>query len=123
MSHIFYAKKCYYEASAAAGALLFLTSEIVEQRLLADEDFAALALAGTDIANTPLRDQFADGMLGNAPDRFGAFLDREHFHRRCLCLLLGRLVIDELGQKIKDAVDDLLLVSFHFGYLPDFGLI
>ena len=111
------------KASAAAGALLFLTSQIVKQGLLADEDFAALALAGTDIANTPLRNQFADGMLGNAPDRFGAFLDREHFHRRCLCLLLGWLVINELGQKIKDAVDDSLLVSFHFGYLPDFGLI
>ena len=64
MSHIFYAKKCYYEASAAAGALLFLTSEIVEQRLFADKDFAALALAGTNVADTPLRDQFADGMLG-----------------------------------------------------------
>ena len=68
MSHILYAKKCYYEASAAAGALLFLTSEIVEQGLLADEDFPALALAGTDVADTPLRDRFADGMLGNAPD-------------------------------------------------------
>ena len=120
MSHIFYAKKCYYEASAAAGALLFLTSEIVEQGLLADEDFPALALTGTDVANAPLRDQFADGMLGNAPDCFGAFLDREHFHRRCLCLLLGRLVINELGQQIEDAVDDFLLVSFHFGYLPEF---
>ena len=39
------------KASAAAGALLFLTSEIVEQ-----------------------------GLLGDALDRFGAFLDREHFH-------------------------------------------
>ena len=111
------------KASAAAGALLFLTSQIVKQGLLGDQDFAVLALAGTDIADTPLRDQFADGMLGNAPDRFGAFLDREHFHRRCLCLLLGRLVINEFGQKIEDVVDDLLLVSFHFGYLPDFGLI
>ena len=120
MSHIFYAKKCYYEASAAAGALLFLTSEIVEQGLLADEDFPALALTGTDVANAPLRDQFADGMLGNAPDRFGAFLDREHFHRRSFCLRIGRLVINEFGQKIEDAVDDLLLVSFHFGYLPEF---
>ena len=120
MSHIFYAKKCYYEASAEAGALLFLTSQIVKQGLLADEDFAALALAGTNVTDTPLRDQFADGMLGNAPDRFSAFLDREHFHRRCLCLLLGRLVINELGQQIEDTVDDLLLVSFHFGYLPEF---
>ncbi len=108
------------KASAAAGALLFLTSEIVEQGLLADEDFPALALTGTDVANAPLRDQFADGMLGNAPDRFGAFLDREHFHRRSFCLLLGWLVVNELGQKIEDAVDDLLLVSFHFGYLPEF---
>ena len=108
------------KASAAAGALLFLTSEIVEQGLLADEDFPALALTGTDVANAPLRDQFADGVLGNAPDRFGAFLDREHFHRRCLCLLLGRLVINELGQKIEDAVNDFLLVSFHFGYLLNF---
>ena len=111
------------KASAAAGALLFLTSQIVKQGLLADEDFAALALAGTDVADTPLRNQFADGMLGNAPDRFGAFLDREHFHRRCLCLLLGRLVIDQFSQKIEDVVDDLGLLSLHFGYLPDFGLI
>ena len=108
------------KASAAAGALLFLTSEIVKQGLLGDQDFAALALTGTDVANAPLRDQFADGVLGNAPDRFGAFLDREHFHRRCLCLLLGRLVINELGQKIEDAVNDFLLVSFHFGYLLNF---
>ena len=108
------------KASAAAGALLFLTSEIVEQGLLADEDFAALALAGTNVTDTPLRDQFADGVLGNAPDRFGAFLDREHFHRRCLCLRLGWLVVNEFGQKIEDAVDDFLLVSFHFGYLPEF---
>ena len=70
------------KASAAAGALLFLTSEIVEQGLLADEDFPALALAGTDIANAPLRDQFADGVLGDALDRFGTFLDREHFHKK-----------------------------------------
>ena len=120
MSHIFYAKKCYYEASAAAGALLFLTSQIVKQGLLADEDFPALAFTGPDVANTPLRDQFADGVLGDASDRFGAFLDREHFHRRCLCLRLGWLVVNELGQQIEDTVDDLLLVSFHFGYLPEF---
>ena len=111
------------QASAAAGALLFLTSQIVKQGLLADEDFPALALACADVADTPLRNQFADGMLGNAPDRFGAFLDREHFHRLAVCLLLGRLVIDELGQKIEDAVDDLCLLSLHFGYLLDFGLI
>ena len=100
--------------------MLFLTSEIVEQGLLADEDFPALALACADVADTPLRDQFADGVLGNAPDRFSTFLDREHFHRRCLCLLLGRLVINELGQKIEDAVNDFLLISFYFGYLPEF---
>ena len=111
------------KASAAAGALLFLTSEIVEQGLLADEDFAALALTCADVADTSLRDQFADGVFGDALDRFGTFLDREHFHRRCLCLLLGRLVINEVGQQIEDTVDDLLLVSFHFGYLPDFRLI
>ena len=120
MSHIFYAKKCYYEASAAAGTLLFLTSEIVEQGLLADEDFPALALTGADVANAPLRDQFADGMLGNALDRFSAFLDREHFHWFGFRLLFGRRVIDELGQKIEDAVNDLLLVSFHFDDLLDF---
>ena len=108
------------KASAAAGALLFLTSEIVEQGLLADKDLAALALASTDIPDTPLRNQFADGMLGNAPDRFGAFLDREHFHGLAFCLLFGRCVIDKLGQKIEDAVNDFLLVSFHFGYLPEF---
>ena len=98
----------------------FRTSHIIKQGLLGDQDFAALALTGTNVADTPLRDQFADGMLGDAPDRFGAFLDREHLHRRCLCLLLGRLVIDKLSQKIEDAVDDLLLVSFHFVYLPEF---
>ena len=111
------------KASAAAGALLFLTSEIVEQGLLADEDFAALALTGTDATDAPLRDRFADGMLGNATDCCGAFLDREHFHRRRLCLLLVRRVINELGQQIEDTVDDLGLLSLHFGYLPDFGLI
>ena len=116
MSHIFYAKKCFYEASAAAGALLF-TSQIVKQGLLADKNLPAFALAGADIPDTPLRDQFADGMLGNAPDRFGAFLDREHFHWRRFCLLFGRRVINELGQKIEDTVDDLRLLSFHFVFL------
>ena len=101
-------------------ALLFVTSQIVEQGLLADEDFPALALAGTDISDTPLRDHFADGVLGNAPDSFGAFLDREPFHGLDVCLLFGSLVISELGQKIEDTVNDFLLVSFHFGYLPGF---
>ena len=82
----------------------FRTSQIIEQQLFADKDFPALAFTGTDATNTPLRDQFADCMLGDAPDRFGTFLDRENFHGHAFCLLFGRLVINELGQQIENSI-------------------